>query len=192
MACTDSIAKNIISNCTNQPNGFLEVKAWIFSRPTYANAITFDATHPNKITAIAAVSGANCYTLTGVKKMLNAGHDIVVADDRADKYTHYFNFQQFEISAEDIHNLDNLKDVFVVVERKDKATGGDGTFVAYGVKNGLWKSTDTRRANDINGARNLELTSLAGAEENYSEYTVLSTDYAVTLAMLEGLQTPPA
>ena len=192
MSCLDSISKNITSNCTNQPSGGVEVKAWIFSRPTYADAITFDATHPNKITAIASVAGANCYVLTGVKKMLNAGHDIVVADDRADKYTHYFNFQQFEFAAEDIHNIDNLKDVFVVVERKDKAKDGDGTFVAYGVKNGLWKSTDTRRQNDINGARNLELTSMGGHEENFSEYTVLSTDYSTTLSMLEGLETSPA
>lgn len=189
MACTDSIVKDIISNCTNQPNGFLEVKAWIFSREAFANAITYDSTHPNKITSIASVTGEQCYTLTGVKKMLNAGHDVVTADDRADKYTHYFNFHQFEIAAEDIHNIDNLKDVFVVVQRKDKGTDGDGTFVAYGVQNGLWKSTDTRRSNDVNGARNLELTSLGGSEENYSEYTVLSTDYDGTLSMLEGLET---
>jgi hypothetical protein len=192
MSCLNSISADITSNCTNQPNGFLEVKAWIFSRPDYANAITFDGTNPNKITNIAAVATKEAYVLTGVKKMLNAGHDIVVADDRADKYTHYFNFQQFQVAAAAIHNIDNLKDVFVVVERKDKASGGDGTFVAYGVKNGLWKSTDTRRSNDINGARNLELTSLAGAEENYSEYTVLNTNYADTLAMLVALETPPA
>lgn len=192
MACTDSIVKNIISNCTTQPNGFLEVKAWIFSRPDYATAITFDSTTPSKVTNIAAVATKKAYVLTGVKKMLNAGHDIVVADDRADKYTHFFSFQQFEFSAADINNIDNLKDVFVIVERKDKASGGDGTFVGYGLKNGLFKSADTRRTNDINGARNLELTSVAGAEENYSEYTIIKTDYATTLAMLVALEDVPA
>jgi hypothetical protein len=192
MSCTLNIAKNIISDCTTQKNGFLEVKAWIFSRADYANAITYDNTITSKITNIASVTTKKAFTLTGVKKLLNAGHDIVVADDRADKFTHFFSFQQFEIAAADVFNLDNLKDVFVVVERKDKGAGGDGTFVAYGVKNGLFKSTDTRRSNDINGARSLELTSLAGAEENNSEYTVLKTNYADTLAMLVALETEGA
>jgi len=68
---------------------------------------------------------------------------------------------------------------------------GDGVFAAYGVKYGLYKSTDTRRANDINGARNIELTSLAGQEEKYSNYTLLDTDYATTKALLETLVSTP-
>ena len=189
MACITGISKNITSDCSTQKNGSLEVKAWVFNRAEYANAFTFDDTNPNKITNIASVSTKKAYVLTGVKKLLNAGHDFVAADDRPDKYTHFFSFHQFELAAEDIKNVDQLNDVFVVVERKDKVSGGDGTFVAYGVKNGLWKSADTRRANDVNGARSIEMTSLGGQEEPYSEYTVLKTDYATTLAMLVGLET---
>jgi len=186
--CTDNIAKNIVSNCTTQPNGFLEVKAWIGSRADYANAYTFDATYPNKVTNIASVSTKKLFTITGVKKLLNAGHNIVNADDRADRFTHFFSFHGFEMKAEDIANIDAMKDVFVIVERKDKLIGGDGTFVGYGLKNGLFKSADTRRANDINSARSLELTSLGGSEEPWSEYTILKTDYATTLAMLVALE----
>jgi hypothetical protein len=189
MACTDNIVKNIVSDCTTAKNGGMEVKVWIFPRQTYKNAITYDNTLGNKITSIASVQGAKAYVATGVKKLFNAGHDLVSAEDRPDKYTHFFSFQQFEIAAADIANVDSLNDVFIVFERKDKASDGDGTFVALGVKNGLYKSSDTRRVNDVNGARVIEMTSMAGEEENVSEYTVLSTDYATTKSMLVALET---
>ena len=189
MACVTGISKDITSDCSTQKGGSLEVKAWVFNRADYANAFTFDNTNGNKITNIASVLAKKAYVLTGVKKLLNAGHDLVAADDRPDKYTHFFSFHQFELAAEDIKNVDQLNDIFVVVERKDKMNGGDGTFVAYGCKNGLWKSADTRRANDINGARSIEMASLGGQEEEYSEFTVLKTDYATTLSMLVGLET---
>jgi hypothetical protein len=188
MGCADGISKTITSDCTTSKSGSLEVTAWIMNRKDVT--VTYDAILGNKITSLAMASGKQAYKIIGTKKLLNAGHDAVVADDRPDKYTHYFNFQQFEIAAEDIDNVDNLNDVIVVVESKDKTDDGDGVFIAYGVKNGLWKSTDTQRANDINGARNIELTSLGGQEEPYSRYIVLSIDYEGTLAMLTGLETP--
>lgn len=191
--CTDSLVKNIISTCVTSGSGGLEVKAWLFNRNDLS--ITYDATTPNLITDLANVGAAVGYTVTGVKKLLNAGHDIVVADDRPNKYTHYFGLQQFETAVADINNVDQMDDIIVVVESKDKAEDADGVFIAYGVKKGLWKSTDTQRANDINGARNLELTSLSGQEEPYSRYVVLApetvpadgTGYANTLALLNGL-----
>jgi hypothetical protein len=189
MGCADGISKNITSNCTTSKGGSLEVTAWIMNRRDVT--VTYDLNLGNMITNLAMGSGTQAYKIVGTKKLLNAGHDAVLADDRPDKYTHYFNFQQFEIAAEDIDNVDNLNDVIVVVESKDKTEDGDGVFIAYGVKNGLWKSTDTQRANDINGARNIELTSLGGQEEPYSRYIVLSTDYDGTLTMLESLETPP-
>jgi len=189
MGCTDGISKAIVSDCTTQGSGGLEVTAYLFNRADVT--ITYDVTLGNKITSMANAVTKQGYKLTGVKKLLNAGHDVVVADDRPDKYTHYFNFQQFELDAEDVENVDNLNDLIVVVEGKDKSDDGDGVFFAYGVKKGLWKSTDTQRANDINGARNIELVSLAGQEEIYSKFIVLDTDYATTLALLEDLVTNP-
>lgn len=189
MACTSGITKAITSNCTTAKSGSLEVAAYVFNRADIS--ITYDSTLGNKITDLANASAKQGYKLLGVKKLLNAGHDAVVADDRPDKYTHYFNFQQFELDADDILNVDDLNDVIVIVEGKDKSADGDGVFFAYGAKNGLWKSSDTQRANDINGARNIELTSLAGQEEQYSRFVVLKTDYETTLALLNTLVTTP-
>ncbi len=186
--CLKGIAKSIISDCTTSGIGGNEIKAWIGNRleivPTYS------PTNPVLVTALTMVGTAVLYTITGVKKLLNSGFDRVLAADRPDKFTHYFNFQGFEFDAASVQDLDNFEDVVVIVESKDKPASGDGVFRIYGLKNGLYPSSDTSRANDINGARNIELTSLDGQEEMQSNYVLLSSTYAATLSMLVGLETP--
>lgn len=187
MSCVDGIVAAITSNCTTQPNGGLEVVAWAFNRANLT--VTYDGSNGLKITDLANVSTNIGYKITGVKKLLNAGHDVVIADDRANKYKHYFEFQQFEKAAASILNVDNLNDIVIFVEEKDKASGGDGTFKGYGVKHGLFVATDTARANDANGARKITLESLAGQEEPFSHYVLIKTNYATTLALLNTLCT---
>jgi hypothetical protein len=187
MACITGIVKNITSDCTTSLSGGLEVEAWIFNRA--ALTPTYDGTEGNLLTTLANVGAAVGYKLKGIKKLLNAGHDIVVAEDRPDKYTHFFSFQGFEIMTDDILNLDDMNDVVVALELKDKNDTGEGIFVLYGLKKGLWKTADTRRWNDINGARKIEMASLSGQEEPYSHYILLDNDYATTHALLESLLT---
>lgn len=189
MGCTGGIAKAIVSDCTTQGVGGLEVTAYIFNRNDIDITYSAVADKENQITDISNAVGVKGYSITGVKKLLNAGHDIVVADDRPNSYTHYFSFQGFEFLTEDIRNLDDLDDLVVIVESKDKNDTGDGVFRAYGCKYGLYKTTDTRRANDASGARSIELSSLEGQGEPYSHYVYLDTDYATTLAALVDLVT---
>ena len=191
MGCTGGIAKAILSDCTTSKIGGLEVIAWVFNRTDLNMTFSAVTEKENQITTMSNASAKKGYTFTGIKKLLNAGHDIVVADDRPNKYTHHFLAQIFETLTEDIRNGDDLDDLVVFVEQKDKNTGGDGTFIGYGCKYGLYKTTDTQRANDINGARNIELASLAGQEEPYSRYVLLATDYATTKALLTTLITTP-
>jgi len=186
MSCENNIVKSIISNCTTQGSGGNEVKAWIGNRLEMSP--TYDVTNPSKITTLAVDVGKQLFTITGVKKLLNSGFDRVIAEDRADTFTHYFNFQGFEFKVEDVENLDTLDDVVIFVESKDKTDDGDGVFRGFGVKKGMFPSSDSMRANDINGARNIELTSLAGAEEPYSQYTLDAGDYATTKALLVALE----
>lgn len=185
MACTSGISKAITSNCTTTKNGSLEVVAYVFNRLNVT--LTFDGTKGNLITNMANVGSNVGYKLTGVKKLLNAGHDVVVAADRPNKYKHIFEFQQFERLAEDILNVDNMQDVIIVAEAKDKSTTGEGVFFVYGAKHGLYVSADTMRHNDANGARKITLETMEGEEEEYSEFILFKTDYATTKALLEGL-----
>lgn len=187
MACTNGIAKAITSNCTTQPVGGLEVIAYLFNRGEMT--LTYDGTDPNMVTAIVAVGAAVAYKLTGVKKNMNAGHDRTVSDDMADTFKHYFSFKGFQFANDDVLNLDGLNDVCVIVEYKQKATPAEGVYVGYGLKSGLYVTADTRRANDLNGTRSLELATRDQEGEPYSQYNLLVTDYATTKSTLEALLT---
>jgi hypothetical protein len=181
MACTDGISKNIISDCTTSGTGGTEEVVYIFNR---TDLVITRASGSNKVTALTMSGAALGYTATGVKKLFDAGHDIVIAENRPDKFAHYFKMEQFEFNSTDIANIDNLQDVVICYERKDKTTTADGTFVILGLTHGLYKSSDTKRENAANGARTIELKSLAGEEEPYSAFILHVTDYATTKAAL--------
>jgi len=186
MGCLDDITKSIVSDCTTQGSGGNEVKGWIFKQNELI--AVYDSTNPSKITSLSLPIGSQGYTFTGVKKMLNSGHDIVIEDARADGYTHYVGFTGFSFKSEDVENFDALNNLVFVVESKDKTDDGDGVFRVYGIKQGLVKSSDTMRANDNYGSRIIEMATPDGQIESYSNYTFLDTDYATSLAALEALE----
>jgi hypothetical protein len=185
MACTTGIAKAITSNCTTQPVGGLEVVAYLFNRADMT--ITYDGTDLNKVTGIAAVGAALVYKYTGVKKNLNAGHDRVITDDLSDTFKHNLSLKGFEFDVDSVANLDGLNDICAVVEYKQKSTSGDAVFIGYGLKSGLYVTADSRRANENNAVRSIELTTRDQEGEPYSQFNVLITDYAGTKAALEAL-----
>lgn len=191
--CIPGIADDITSTCDTQTDGGIEQRVWLFHRGDHT--ITTKTGFPNIIENITNLATKKSYKLLGFKNLLNAGNEAVISEDRADRFKHMLNFQQFEFASADIINVDNLNDVFAVVERKDKAADGDGTFFAIGLKNGLWKTAATRMSNDINGARSVEMASMDTGLEPYSEYTVMAVPsegqsvYAATLAMLTATET---
>ena len=185
MSCTQGIAATITSNCTTQMGGGLEVTAWAWNRTEMT--LTYDGTTLNKITNIAAVGAAKIYKILGVKNLFDCGHDRVIADNRADTFKHVVSLEFFEKNAANIFAQDAISDVVICVELKDNGTGGDGTFFVYGCGHGLYPASDTRRYKTSQGSRIVSLESLAGQEEKYSSYVLLKTDYATTLALLEGL-----
>lgn len=183
--CTKGIQQSVTSDCTTAPTGGLEVEAWMWNRVDITP--TYDATNPNKITALTPSGTTVAYKLKGWKKNMNCGHDRTIGEDVPDSFKHYFSFKGFEFGSDHVLNIDKMHDVVVAVERKDKASDEDGTFVAYGMKTGLWPSSDTKRENDANGIRSVELTSLEGQDEPYSQYNIVVT--AGTRAALEALLT---
>jgi len=190
MSCAKDIAKNITSNCDTQPVAGVEVKAWIgqrrFITPTY------DVTNPSLVTGLAVETGQQLFTLTAVKQLLNPAYERIVAQNRADTFKHKFSFEGFEFESSDVENLDSLDDLVVVVEMINKVTSADGTFRIFGLTRGLYPTTDTWTANDIDGARAITMESLDGQTEKYSQNNFLvstgATAYADTLAALVALE----
>lgn len=187
MAITSGIVKNITSDRTTQPVGGLEVTAYLCNRLELSP--TYDATSPNKVTALSIATGKVMYKLKGVSKNLNAKHERVMSDDLADEFKHTFSFKGFEFDSPSVLNIDGLSDVCVFVVYKNKTTTGDGVIVGYGLKCGLYVTSDTREANASNSIRVLEMASKDQQTEPFSQYNVLITDYVTTLARLEELLT---
>lgn len=188
MSCETKIYKNITSDC-NMPKPGIEVDAYVFNRKDIS--ITYDGTDINKITLIEMVGDAVAYKIKGYKKNLNCGSDAVITDDMPKRFNHFFSFKGFEFDSESVLNLDQLDDLCVVVERKDKPEDGDGIYVGYGFGSGLFVSTDNQRAWENNGVRSIEMTSIEGGYEKFSSNIIFVADqtsaYAATKAMLDAL-----
>jgi hypothetical protein len=187
-SCSDNISAAIVSSCINAITGGVEpICAYIVPRNDVV--ITYDTTNNPSLIINLAKNGANLtYRITGIKKLLAAGSEIVVTENRPDRWKHKFTFEQFQFAVDNIENVTAIDDVIIFVELKDKQPAStSGTFVALGCKFGLYKSVDTWNANENNGARMLELSSLDGQEEPYERYIVYLTSYTVTKALLEAL-----
>lgn len=184
MACTTKITKAITNDCDNKPSAGLEVKAWAINRADAS--FTLDGTKKALVTAITMGGATVAYPVTAVKKEMNAGFDLVVSDNLPDCYKHYFSFQPYTRTAEDVQNLDNMTDIVIVAELKGHKT--EGCFIVLGLETGLHKTAGSFRANDNSGVPTYEFATKDGEEEQYSRYVFWSTNYATSLAALVALE----
>ena len=97
-------------------------------------------------------------------------------------YKHNFSLQAFPLTSAEKENLDVADNIIVIVEANGEK--GEGLFLAYGVTNGLWKTTQTKSSADNNALTTYEFASRDQMEERYSEYVVLMTDYDGTKTAL--------
>lgn len=176
MSCNTKITADILEN-TKLPTKGLKCKAWIFN----TDEVTFTMTN-NKITAITMASGKTSFTAEGTKDFIVAGHEAVVAENKPTVYKHNFSLQAFPLTAAEKENLDVTDNIIVIVEANGEK--GEGVFLAYGVTNGLWKTTQTKSSADNNALTTYEFASRDQMEERYSEYVVLMTDYDSTKTAL--------
>lgn len=190
MACATKIFQDITSDC-NMPTPGIEATVYLWNRGDVD--VTFDNTDPNKVTDLVQIATKKAFKLTGIKKNINCGSDAVINIDTPKRFSHFFSFHGYEFDVDAVQNIDAMDDFCAVVEFKEKPSDADGIFVGYGLTTGLFVSADTRRANDANGVRAIEATSLEPNYEKYSQYNVIIADqtspYAATKAKLESLLT---
>jgi hypothetical protein len=189
MSCTQGISAAINNDCDYTPKAGTEVILTAFNRGDIATT-TVDGSNRNLITAITLESGKQAYTITGFKKSSNSGHDIVVGENLPDLYKQYISIQPWGIDSATVNELDNLSDLVIIVENKNKGVDGDGAFEIYGLETGLYKSSDTRRVNDNNGIQTIEMTTQDGEDSTVSRHVFFDTDYATTAAAVTALLTP--
>ena len=189
MGCETGILKSVTSDCTTQPVGGIEVVCYAINRLDIATK-DINTLKPNLIEGLTLSEGKLAYKIKGARKNLNCGFDRVVSDDMADTFKHIFSFYGFEFDSASVLNMDGLHDLVIIVENKVKSSN-DGTYVAYGLKSGLYPTSDTKRANDSQGVRKIELASRDQENEPHSQWNLFKTDHETTKAMLEALCVVP-
>jgi len=186
--CLFGITGNILYDCDQRPTAGAEAVAYAMNR-TDIESITYDAANKHRVTGITMVPTTMAYKISGFKKEIDAGSDLVSSDTNPDKYNHYFKFEPWQIDSETTKALDNLSDLVVIVERKNKGLAGDGAFMILGLETGLYKTADASRLNSDSGKRIIEMTNQGDEESTVSYHIFYDTSYSASKIAIEALLT---
>lgn len=184
--CNFGITADILKDCAAPPTAGVEEVMYVMNRRDI-NTITYSSTNKNLVTAMTMKSTKKAYKVEGFKKEIDAGFDLVTSDTNIDKFTQYVKFENWQIDAASAKELDGLSDLVAIIERKNKGVAGDGSFQIYGLQTGLYKSSDTMRANSESGKRIIELTNQGEEESTVSYHVFFITSYAATKSAVDAL-----
>lgn len=156
MACSNKITAAISNSCV-PVKGF--DKIWLGNRTEWTRTAT-----DNEVT-IAKIGVVKLYTAEGYKDFANGGHDGAIKDMLPTAFIHKINLNLTVGTAAAQKNIDKADDIIVFAKRK-----GTTQILAYGITNGLWKTSQAQMANDNNSMIAVEFATREGEEEEYSCY----------------------
>ena len=163
MSCNTNLVADIINDCTKRPTRGIYPTAWImpFEGREYTLKTVIGEDNPvyNEIEQLTAPA-INFYKMQAEKFALNVGSELVQSDVKKNGFIHKFTGVISQVGNK---MLDTMDGIIVIVKRGD-------TYICYGLQNGLWKSAQSRMANDNSGLVTVEFSSRADMEEDYSEY----------------------
>ena len=163
MSCNTNLVADIINDCTKRPTRGIYPTAWImpFQDREYALRTVIGEDNPvyNEIEQLKAPA-INFYKMQAEKFALNVGSELVQSDVKKNGYIHKFTGVISQVGNK---MLDTMDGIIVIVKKGDN-------YMCYGLQNGLWKTAQSRMANDNSGLVTVEFASRADMEEDYSEY----------------------
>ena len=163
MACNTFITADIINDCTKRPTRGTYPTAWVmpYEGREYALKTLIGEDNPvyNEIEQLTAPA-LNFYKIGAEKFALNVGSELVTSEVKRNGFAHKFTGILSQVGNK---LLDTMDGIIVIVKKGDK-------YLCYGLQNGLWKSAQSRMANDNSGLVTVEFASRADMEEDYSEY----------------------
>lgn len=173
MICDTKLTADIINDCTKRPVKGVYPTVWVLDGATNKCVLT-----GNKIELINQVSPAQFFKIESLKFGINAGHETVVSEVKANGFKHKISLM-LNVTDAELDKLDNI----IIVGKK-----GDEYFV-LGAQNGLWKTAQSRMANDNSGMVAVEFQSRADMEEDFSEYSFdLTSDLFDVMPISEYLE----
>ena len=163
MSCSTNLIADIINDCTKRPTRGIYPTAWIMPfegrQYTLKTVLEENPSVYNEIEQLTAPA-INFYKIEAEKFALNVGSELVQSDVKKNGYIHKFTGVLSQVGNK---ILDTMDGIIVIVKKGDK-------YLCYGLQNGLWKSAQSRMANDNSGLVTVEFASRADMEEDYSEY----------------------
>lgn len=155
MSCITKITADIVNSC-HPVKGIKKV--WLGNRTEWTRTKT------DNTVSIAKIGSVVLYIAEGFKDFANAGHDGKIFENLPTGYIHKLMLNLTVGSAAAQKNIDQAEDLIVFV------LGNNGTIYAYGIDNGLYKTSQAQMANDNNGLQAVEYATREGMEEEYSVY----------------------
>ena len=163
MSCNTELIADVINDCTKRPTRGIYPTAWVmpFAGREYLlkTVIGEDPAVYNEIEQLTAPA-LNFYKIGAEKFALNVGSELVTSEVKKNGFIHKFTGILSQVGNK---MLDTMDGIIVIVKKGD-------AYMCYGLQNGLWKSAQSRMANDNSGLMTVEFASRADMEEDYSEY----------------------
>ena len=163
MSCNTDLIADVINDCAKRPTRGIYPTAWImpFEGREYTLKSNLGEKNPvyNEIEQLTAPA-INFYKIGAEKFALNVGSELVQSDVKKNGYIHKFTGVLSQVGNK---LLDTMDGIIVIVKKGDN-------YMCYGLQNGLWKSAQSRMANDNSGLVTVEFSSRQDMEEDYSEY----------------------
>ena len=163
MSCNTELIADVINDCTKRPTRGIYPTAWVmpFEGREYLlkTVIGENPAVYNEIEQLTAPA-LNFYKIGAEKFALNVGSELVTNEVKKNGFIHKFTGILSQVGNK---MLDTMDGIIVIVKKGD-------AYMCYGLQNGLWKSAQSRMANDNSGLMTVEFASRADMEEDYSEY----------------------
>ena len=163
MSCNTELIADVINDCTKRPTRGIYPTAWVmpFEGREYLlkTVIGENPAVYNEIEQLTAPA-LNFYKIGAEKFALNVGSELVTSEVKKNGFIHKFTGILSQVGNK---LLDTMDGIIVIVKKGD-------AYMCYGLQNGLWKSAQSRMANDNSGLMTVEFASRADMEEDYSEY----------------------
>jgi hypothetical protein len=183
MACINGITAAITNDCDYLPVAGTEVDVIMINRTDIAT-VTY-GTNKHVVEDIVLKVGKIGYKHTGFNKSIDGGSSAVVDEKMPNYFKQSFSFEAWGIDAATTKAIDNMNDIVVIVELKNKGNAGDGTFQVIGLETGLKVAKDDKTFNANMGKRLIGMESIDNSSK--SSHIFYKTDYAVTKALVDSL-----
>ena len=163
MSCNTALIADVINDCTKRPTRGIYPTAWVmpFEGRGYLlkTVIGENPAVYNEIEQLTSPA-LNFYKIEAEKFALNVGSELVTSEVKRNGFIHKFTGVISQVGNK---MLDTMDGIIVIVKKGD-------AYICYGLQNGLWKSAQSRMANENSGLVTVEFSSRPDMEEDYSEY----------------------